>query len=58
MPPTDFSSLNAEANTYYTMLNNSRNSGHPSLVQDLVGNDSSVSPLNKILALGPKYIDF
>jgi len=58
MPPIDFSSLTAEVNASYTMLNSSRNGGHPCLVKDLSGNDSSIPPLNKILALGLKYIHF
>jgi hypothetical protein len=41
-----------------TMLNRSRDSGHPYLVPDFRRNGFSFSPLNIMLALGLSYIAF
>ena len=51
-----FSSLIAIARTSTTMLNNSGESGHHSLVPDLRGNAFSFSPLRIMFAVGLSYM--
>ena len=53
-----FSSLIVVAGTSRTMLNNSGESGHPSLVPDLRGNAFSFSPLRIMFAVGLSYMAF
>ena len=49
---TSFSALIAVAKTSKTMLNSSRESGHPCLVPDFRGNAVNFSPLRVMLAVG------
>ena len=58
MPFISLCCLIAEAKTYNTMLSNSGESGHPSLIPDLRWKALSFSPLRMILVLGPLYIVF
>ena len=51
-----FPSLIAIARTFRTMLNNSGESWHPYLVQDLRGNTFSFLPLRIMLAVGLSYM--
>ena len=53
-----FFSLILVARTSRTMLNNSRESGHPCLVPDLRGNVFSFSPLRIMCAIGLSYTAF
>ena len=53
-----FSSLIVVAGTSRTMLNNSGESGHPSLVPDLRGNAFSFSPLRIMFAVGLSYMAY
>ena len=55
IPFIPFSSLIAVARTSRTMLNNSGESGHTSLVLDLRGNAFSFSPLRIMFAVGLSY---
>lgn len=48
----DFSCLTALTNMFSTMLNNNILSFHI-----FSGNATNVSPLDKMLALGPKYVE-
>jgi hypothetical protein len=52
------SCLIALARNSSTVLNRSRDSGHPYLVPDFRGNGFSFSPLSIILAIGLSYIAF
>uniref|UniRef100_A0ABI7YN82 Secreted protein n=1 Tax=Felis catus TaxID=9685 RepID=A0ABI7YN82_FELCA len=52
MPLISFCCLIADAGTSNTMLNNSRESGHPCHVPDLRGKALSFSPLRMIFAVG------
>ena len=58
IPFISFSSLTAVAKTSKTVLNNSHESGQPSLVPDLSGNGFSFSPLRMMLAVGLSYMAF
>ena len=58
IPFISFSSLIAEAKTSKTMLNNSGDSGQPSLFPDLSGNGFSFSLLTTMLAVGLLYMAF
>ena len=51
-------SLITVAKTSKTVLNNSGESGQPSLVPDLSGNGFSFSPLRTMLAVGLSYMAF
>uniref|UniRef100_A0A8D0QR67 Uncharacterized protein n=2 Tax=Sus scrofa TaxID=9823 RepID=A0A8D0QR67_PIG len=53
-----FSSLTVVAKNSRMMLNKSGESGHPSLVPDLIRNAFSFSPLSMMLAVGLLYMDF
>jgi hypothetical protein len=52
------SCLIALARNSRTMLNRSRDSGHPCLIPDFRGNGFSFSPLSMMLAIGLSYIAF
>ena len=56
IPFVSFFYLIAVAGTSRTMMNNSVESGHPSLVPDLRGNPFSFSPLRIMLAVGLTYL--
>ena len=58
MPFTSFSHLIPLAKTSSTMLNRSRENGHPSLVSHLTGKGFSLSPLGMMLAVGFSYMAF
>ena len=58
IPFISFSALMAVAETSKIMLNNSDESGHPSLVPDFKGNAFSFSPLRIMFAVGLSYIAF
>ena len=58
MPFISFSCLIAMARTSNTMLNRSRESGHPCLVPDLSGKALSFYPLSLMLAVGLSYMAF
>ena len=53
-----FSCLIALANISRKIMNSNRDSGHPCLVPDLSRNASSISPLNKTMALVLRYKKF
>ena len=56
IPFISFFSLILVARTSRTMLNNSRESGHPCLVPDLRGNAFSFSPLRVMFAVSLSYM--
>ena len=58
IPFISFSSVIAVARTSRTMLDNSRESGHPCLVPDLRGNAFSYSPLKIMYTVGLSYMAF
>ena len=58
IPFISFSSLIAVARTSRTMLDNSDESGHHSLVPSLRGNAFSFSPLSIMFAVGLSYMIF
>ena len=58
IPFTSFSALIAVANTSKTMLNSSRESGHPCLVPDFKGNAFNFLPLRIMLAVALSYMAF
>ena len=58
IPFISFSSLIVIAKTSRTMLNNSGESGHPSLVPDLRGNVFSFSPSRLTFAVVLPYMAF
>ena len=58
IPFISFSSLIAVARTFRTMLNNSDERGHPSLVPDLQENAFGFSPLRIMFAIGLSYMAF
>uniref|UniRef100_A0A8W4FMM7 Uncharacterized protein n=1 Tax=Sus scrofa TaxID=9823 RepID=A0A8W4FMM7_PIG len=58
IPFISFTSLIAVARTSRTMLKNSGESRHPSLVPDLSRNSFSFSPLRMMFAVGLSYMAF
>uniref|UniRef100_A0A5F8H2H4 Uncharacterized protein n=1 Tax=Monodelphis domestica TaxID=13616 RepID=A0A5F8H2H4_MONDO len=58
IPSISLSSLIATASVSSTMSNSRGDNGHPCFTPDLIGNASSLSPLQMILAVGFRYILF
>ena len=58
IPFLSFSALIAVAKTSRTMLNSSRESGHPCLVPDFRGNAFNFSPLRMMFAVSLSYMAF
>jgi len=58
IPSISFSALIAVAKTSKTMLNSSRESGHPCCFPDFRGNYFNFSPLRIMFGVGLSYIAF
>ena len=58
IPFISFSALIAVAKTSKTMLNSSRENGHPYLVPDFRGNAFNFSPLRIMFAVGLSFMTF